>query len=84
MPRHPFDPVSAVLGVLAIVAGLLVAVGEAADFDTSGPWWVAAAAVLIGLALIPWRRRTAVAGGSADLDPGTDGGAGAADAADEP
>ena len=59
MQRHPFDPVSALLGVLAVVAGLLVALGEAADLETSGPWWLAAAAVLVGLALIPWRRRPA-------------------------
>jgi drug/metabolite transporter (DMT)-like permease len=54
--RHPFDPVSAVLGVLAAVAGILVTVG--ADVDTDGPWWLAAAAVLVGLAVIPWRRRS--------------------------
>ena len=29
--RHPFDPVSAALGVLAVLAGLLVTLGEAAD-----------------------------------------------------
>ena len=54
--RHPFDPVAAALGILAIVAGLLVALGEAVDLDTDGPWWLAGAAVLVGLAIIPWRR----------------------------
>jgi hypothetical protein len=57
--RHPFDPVSAALGVLAVVAGLLVMLGEAADLETDGSWWFAAAAVVVGLAVIPWRRRTA-------------------------
>ena len=57
MPRHPFDPVSAVLGILALAAGLLVAAGEVAHLDTRGPWWLAAATVLVGLAIIPWRRQ---------------------------
>ena len=35
MSRHLFDPVSAVLGVIAVVAGLLVAVGEAVDLDVN-------------------------------------------------
>ena len=57
MPRHPFDPVSAALGILAVTAALLVACNEVAHLDTRGPWWLAAAAVLVGLAIIPWRRR---------------------------
>jgi len=55
--RHPFDPVSAVLGILAVAVGLLVALGELVDLDAAGPWWVAVAAVLVGAAIIPWRRR---------------------------
>ena len=76
--RHPFDPVSAALGVLAVLAGLLVALGDAADLDASGPWWLAAAAVVIGLAVIPWRRAAAAdpavdvsAAGGAAPDDGT-------------
>ncbi|MET0326946.1 MAG: hypothetical protein ABW219_17150 [Ilumatobacteraceae bacterium] len=57
MSRHPFDPVSAVLGVLALTAGLLVVVGDAVDVDTGGGRWIAVAAVLVGLMIIPWRRR---------------------------
>jgi hypothetical protein len=57
MARHPFDPVSAVLGILTILGGLLVVLGEAADVDTTGSWWFTAAAILAGLAIIPWRRR---------------------------
>ena len=41
MQRHPFDPVSAALGILAIAAGLLVALGEAVDCQTDGRWWLA-------------------------------------------
>ena len=55
MSRHVFDPVSAVLGVLAVLAGLLVAIGEAVDLDVNLAWLITAAAILIGLALIPWR-----------------------------
>jgi hypothetical protein len=67
--RHPFDPISAALGILAVTAGLLVALGEVADVDTGGPWWAAAAAGLIGLAIIPWRRGAGGGGtdGPADL-----------------
>ena len=57
MRRHSFDPMSAVLGVIAVVAGLFVAVGEAVDLDVNWAWLITAAAVLIGLAIIPWQRR---------------------------
>lgn len=56
MRRHSFDPVSAALGIFAVVAGLFVMLGEAAEVDARGPWWIAGAAVLVGLAIIPWRR----------------------------
>lgn len=58
MDRHPFDPVSAVLGILAVLAGLLVVLGEAADVDTTGAWWLTGAAILVGVAIIPWRHRS--------------------------
>jgi hypothetical protein len=57
MRRHPLDPVSAALGILTVTAGLLVMLGESADIDTSGGWWIAVAAVLVGIAIIPWRLR---------------------------
>ena len=73
MRRHPFDPVSAVCGIIAVAAGLLVVLGEAADLDTGGPWWIAGAALLAGLAIIPWRRRSAPGpgrhGGPVDGEP---------------
>ena len=56
MSRHVFDPVSAVLGVLAVVAGLLVAIGQAVDLDINTAWLITAAAILIGVAIIPWHR----------------------------
>jgi hypothetical protein len=58
MQRHRFDPVSAVLGVLAVALGILVLTGELDSFDTEGAWWLALAAIVIGLAIIPWRRGT--------------------------
>ena len=66
---HRFDPLSAALGILAITAGLLVALGEALDLQTGGPWWAVAAA-LVGLAIIPWRRP--VPDGDADAAPDDD------------
>jgi hypothetical protein len=52
--RHPFDPVSAVLGVLAVALGVLVAIRSLGGFDTAGGWWLAAAAAAVGVAIIPW------------------------------
>jgi hypothetical protein len=60
MQRHPFDPVSAVLGVLAVALGVLVVSGQLGEFDTEGAWWIALAALVIGVAIIPWRRRSEV------------------------
>jgi hypothetical protein len=57
MRRHVFDPLSAVLGVLAVVVGLLTAVGGAADLDVNVAWLITAGAIMIGLAIIPWRRQ---------------------------
>ena len=55
---HPFDAISAVLGILACLAGLLVVTASADIFaaDDAGVW-VAAAAIAIGTALLPWGRR---------------------------
>jgi hypothetical protein len=56
MHRHPFDPVSAVLGILAVTFGLLVALDEFGDGGGNAGWWIAVAAVVVGVALLPWRR----------------------------
>ena len=59
MHRHPFDPSSAALGLLT--AGLGIAVATDTIDDVGGSWgtWFAAAALLVGLAMVPWRRQTA-------------------------
>src|SRR6187549_1855973 len=55
MQRHPFDPISAVLGALAVTAGVLVAARAVGDVDGGGGWWFAAVAAVVGLAILPWR-----------------------------
>ncbi len=62
MQRHPIDPVSAALGVLAVVVGLLVATRSLGGLDAGG-WWLAAAAAVVGVALLPWNARRGSAGG---------------------
>jgi len=59
MQRHPIDPFSAALGVLAVVLGILVATRSLGGFDSSGGWWLAGAAVVVGVALLPWNVRSA-------------------------
>ena len=59
MNNHRFDPTSAVLGVIAVIAGLFVALGRPGDTlsDSSLGVWLAVAALGLGLALVPWGRR---------------------------
>ena len=55
MQRHPVDPLSGALGLLTVALGVLVASGHLRDFHRSGAWWLLLAAVVIGLAIVPWR-----------------------------
>ena len=59
MQRHPIDPASAALGVLGVVLGILVATRSLGGFDSSGGWWLAGAAVVVGVALLPWSQWSA-------------------------
>ncbi len=54
MNRHPLDVISAALGLLAVTAGVLVMAGAVDRLDTDPGWWLAAAALLAGLVLVPW------------------------------
>ena len=68
MQRHPVDPVSAALGLLAVALGVLVAAGALDGFDDHGGWWLVVAAVIVGVAIVPWRWHTAADDGTAAQD----------------
>jgi hypothetical protein len=58
MRRHPFRPLDAVLGLVVVLLGVLVALFGFEDVeDDNVVMWCAIGAVVIGLALIPWPRR---------------------------
>lgn len=76
MRAHQLDPVSAVLGLVALVAAILVMVGSTAPFDADVGPWLALVALAFGLVLLPWglrsRRTPEPATGDADaIDPAT-------------
>lgn len=58
MTRHRFDPIAFVLGAIAVAAGIAVAVGAFDAGDVDYGWWLGAVALAIGIALIPWGRRS--------------------------
>ena len=59
MQRHPFRPLDAVLGLALVLLGVLVAVFGFENLDDDNVvMWCAVAAGVIGLALLPWPRRT--------------------------
>jgi hypothetical protein len=68
MRSHPFDAVSAALGLIAAAIGALVAFGGTDSIDTG--WWLAVGALVLGVGIVPWTRsrRPAVDG---DADPTT-------------
>jgi hypothetical protein len=58
---HPFQPLAAVVGAVLVAVGVLVATFSLGRVDDDALVWVAIAAALAGLALIPWRRRQVTA-----------------------
>ena len=61
MRSHPFDPVSAVLALIALVAGILVVNGATVPLEGDVAPWFAVIALIFGLLLLPWtmfRRRS--------------------------
>ncbi len=58
MPRHRFDPVSASLGIAACLAGAVTITGVTDPLGARDAGvGVAAAALVIGLVMLPWGRR---------------------------
>lgn len=56
MTRHRFDPLSAVLGLLAVAVGITAATNRIDRFDLSADGWLIALIPLaLGLALFPRR-----------------------------
>jgi hypothetical protein len=58
MESHPFQPLAAVLGIGVIALGVLVAIFGFEHVEDDALAWAAVGAAVIGLALIPWRRRS--------------------------
>ena len=56
MHRHPIDTLSAALGAVTVTAGILVMTDTLHRIDDDSGWWVAVAALVVGLGLIPWNR----------------------------
>lgn len=56
MTAHRFDPPSAVLGIVAIITGVLVMLGDTDPLSTNLGPWIAIGALAIGVALLPWSR----------------------------
>jgi hypothetical protein len=57
MKRHPFDALSALLGAVAVTAGIVVTTGSVDRLDADPGWWLALGALVLGLGLVPWTRR---------------------------
>lgn len=58
MRAHRLDPVSAILGLVALIAAILVIGGSTVPFDADVGPWLAIVAVAFGLLLLPWGLRT--------------------------
>ena len=55
MRSHPFDPVSAVLALIALVAGILVVNGATVPLEGDVAPWFAVITLIFGLLLLPWK-----------------------------
>ena len=54
MRAHPFDPVSAILSLVALVAGIVVIAGSTLPFEANVGPWLAVIALAFGVLLLPW------------------------------
>jgi len=57
MQSHRFDPISAVLGLIALVASIMVMSGQTVPFDADLGPWLAVVALAFGVVLLPWGMR---------------------------
>lgn len=57
MQSHRFDPVSAVLGLIVLVASIMVMSGASVPFDADIGPWLAVIALAFGVVLLPWGMR---------------------------
>ncbi len=64
MRSHPFDAVSAALGLIVVAIGAVVAFDGTDAIDTG--WWLALGALVLGLGLIPWTRSSTSRHGRTD------------------
>ncbi len=71
MNRHPFEPLSAALGIIVIAIGLAVMTGSIDTISSNGGAWLAVAALVLGLGLIPRapRRITPEVDSPSGIDP---------------
>ncbi len=57
MTAHRFDSLSAVLGIVATIIGVLVMLGDTNPLSTGLGPWITLGALATGVALLPWSRR---------------------------
>jgi hypothetical protein len=71
MNRHPFEPLSAAFGIIAIAIGLTVMTGSVDNISSNGGAWLAVGALVLGLGLIPraQRRITPEVDSPSSIDP---------------
>lgn len=70
MRRHPVEPLSAALGIIAVVLGVLVATARLDELGYATGGWITAAVLLVGLGLLPWSRRRSRSASVDDTPPG--------------
>lgn len=81
MRAHPFDPVSAILSLVALVPGIVVIAGSTLPFEANVGPWLAVIALAFGVLLLPWsvgRRSSAAVEEGEERDLGGEGDQGVA------
>jgi hypothetical protein len=73
MSHHPIDTVSALCGAAVLTIAALVALGRTGALSGDSVWWIALAALVFGLALLPWGRIRRREAGEESQDDDLDG-----------